>query len=63
MREDKIPAPVAALPVPAKACAQAYRAGKAPKDTPSIVSFPVRLVWTGSLAIEANGPVRCLPTP
>ncbi|CAO4195173.1 hypothetical protein [Methylorubrum extorquens] len=63
VREDKLPAPVAALPVPAKACAQAYRAGKAPKDTPSIVSFPVRLVWTGRLAVEADGPVRCLPTP
>lgn len=63
VREEKIPAPVATLPVPAKACAEAYRAGKAPRDTPSIVSFPVRLVWSGSLTVEADGPVRCLPTP
>lgn len=55
-REEKIPAPVAALPVPAKVRAEAYRAGKAPMDTPSIVSFPVRLVGTGSLAVEADGP-------
>ncbi|KQQ18511.1 hypothetical protein ASF53_24325 [Methylobacterium sp. Leaf123] len=63
VREEKLPAPVAALPAPAKACAQAYRAGKAPKDVPSIVSFPVRLVWTNSLTVEADGPVQCLPTP
>ncbi|OAH22449.1 hypothetical protein LPC10_00980 [Methylorubrum sp. B1-46] len=63
VREEKLPPPVAALPGPAKACAEAYRVGKAPKDTQSIVSFPVRLVWTGSLMVEADGPVRCLPTP
>lgn len=63
VRETKMPASVAALPAPVEACAAAYRADKAPRDADSIVFFPVRLAWTGSLAVAASGPVQCRPTP
>ena len=62
-RDGPLPPAVAALPAPVKACAGSYRAGKAPKDTPSIVSFPVRLTGTAPPTVEAGGPVRCAPTP
>lgn len=62
-RDGPLPPAVAALPAPVKACAGSYRAGKAPKDTLSIVSFPVRLTGTAPPTVEAGGPVRCAPTP
>ncbi|MCJ2081814.1 hypothetical protein [Methylobacterium sp. J-090] len=62
-RDGPLPSAVAALPAPMKACAESYRAGKAPKDTPSIVSFPVRLTGTAPPTVAADGPVRCVPTP
>lgn len=63
IREEKLPEPIATLPSPAKACTAAYRAGKAPMDTQSIVYFPVRLGWTDRFSVEAAGPVQCRPTP
>ncbi|WP_244478449.1 hypothetical protein [Methylobacterium sp. Leaf113] len=62
-RDGVLPSAVAALPAPVKACAETYRAGRAPKDTLSIVSFPVRLTGTAPPTVEASGPVRCVPTP
>lgn len=61
--DARLPPAVAALPAPVKACAESYRAGKAPTDAPSIVSFPVRLTGIGHPTVEAVGPVRCAPTP
>ncbi|MGU3664915.1 hypothetical protein ACLBX9_12080 [Methylobacterium sp. A49B] len=63
VREEKLPEPIATLTVPSKVCTAAYRTGKAPRDTLSIVYFPVRLAWTGRLSVEAAGPVQCRPTP
>lgn len=64
LREEPVPQPVAALAAPIKACADAYRSDKAPKDSESIVSFDVRLVWTGGgpLEVQASGPLRCQAT-
>jgi hypothetical protein len=65
VREEKVPEPVASLPAPTKLCADAYRAGKAPKESESIITFDVRLAWsgTGPLDVKATGPLGCEPTP
>ena len=64
-REEKLPEAVVKPGPPTRACAEAYRAGKAPKDAESIVLFDVSLTWTGAspAVVQASGPVGCRPTP
>ena len=64
VHDGRIPAGLAQLPPPERACAASYRKAKVPADDPSVVSFDVDLrVANGHADIVSAGPIGCEPLP
>jgi hypothetical protein len=65
IHEANIPLEIGSRPAPLQACNASYRAGKAPIDDPSIVSYDVTLTLapSGNAKSVAYGNVGCEPAP
>lgn len=64
-REKRFQEAVARLAPPARTCSEGYKAGRAPRDADSIVTFDMVLTWMSAapVSLQAGGPAGCQLTP